>query len=77
MHVSLCLSPICSSSTDLTLVRGSHCVTGEVSGNDEAPSLGGSQTLAEMEVVAAVEVKLDFGWKGIFYIKQKLSKSLQ
>lgn len=57
-------------------MRGSHCVTGEVSGNDEAPSLGGSQTLAGMEV-EAVEVKLDFGWKGIFYIKQKLSRFVQ
>lgn len=62
--MSVCLSPICSYSKDLTLGKGVKlCVAGEVSGNDEAPSLRGTQALTEMEVVmvATAEVKLDFG----------------
>lgn len=74
--MSVCLCPICSYSMDLTLGKGVKlCVTGEVSGNDKAPSLRGSQALAEMEaaVVATAEVKLDFGWKGkLLFIKQEL-----
>lgn len=53
--VSARLSPICSDSADLTLGEGGGvklCVTGEVLGkNDEAHSLRGGQTLAEMEAV--------------------------